>query len=1106
MANMKKLFLTLALLLPVTAMAQPSWTTVEIDPNASIDGTPVYLQVNVNGVEMTSDHQLWVGAFIDDDFCGRVDTLIVSNETTNAIYRYMLRVLGDGDTDGGKTINFRVYYDGIEYGFTKTATFQADFSAYNSPGSPLVLNVDMPTDARFSQDAIIFEKRLNDYPLPWTEDISSYLVYEYQSGAAGATAAYSPLNESTILSDISYNWDSANQGNTMKIALSGMTATITDLTSETHTLAVTIGNKNLTPNGIRVTLISQAETVYADGISYTGDNPLEMYTYENLADYIRNKVTVSPDDATDKGYDVEVSTQTGVVDRTIYNSADSVFYKGGEYTVTLTATGAAKTAAAPTATFTVKVYERPTDIGYSSEEIYLAKGEDVYAALEAITVFTYNPDPYTQGYVKNEVAYTFSDASFVDATTHKALKGGQITATVSLPNGITVTNPNNPGRSSFTVTLYVVDIAYDGDDPLDVYSYESVHNYLASHVTVTGNDPNFDVAVVNEGGRVDDVGNQYFSYYTSNDSLFTRGGIYNIILTPTALANSQTPLTTSFEVHVWERPTNIQASQNSISLGVGDDIYAAIKNITTISYLQNTSTPQDSIKDDVTYTFREADYAEYIDATTHKALKLGTLTVTAELTDGITPQSTFVGQKSFTVTVNIVSYLSITGDNSAYTDYSKGETSTNSPAYVYVSNPNNEPFDPLQLTIEFENRYPGFPFAEVNGVTLATDGRGNPAYVFTITPLFAGGEVMYTVKYGNEDVCYAGSQMPVQGTIDISLKQPLKSGWNWMSVTNGNAIPLGTAFTQGDVIELRSQSHLVYNDPTYGYFGDITELNADEAMYKVRTTQATKVNMGYEGVIMNGTLTVNIKKGYNWMNNPYEFDIPLNRFSEFFAFTPANGDIVYTQTGFAQYDGTNWVAANGFTLNEGDGLIYYSAADAGVAMTYANLVPTSSGGSHVKAISDFSGSGMGDMVFQYDPYAYPNNMAMVAVVEGLENPEDFTVGVFVNDECRGRGHVVKDNVMFINAVGQSGEQMTFKLVNNATGEIVNLDSTLKYALRQGSLSAPVVLSGAEVTGIMETMADAQQSADESIYDLSGRRVDKMQKGIYIVNGKKVLVK
>ena len=151
-------------------------------------------------------------------------------------------------------------------------------------------------------------------------------------------------------------------------------------------------------------------------------------------------------------------------------------------------------------------------------------------------------------------------------------------------------------------------------------------------------------------------------------------------------------------------------------------------------------------------------------------------------------------------------------------------------------------------------------------------------------------------------------------------------------------------------------------------------------------------------------------------------------------------------------------------------------------------------------------SEQGEEIFAYDPHAYADNMAMVAIVDGLENPEDYTVGVFVNDECRGRGRVVKDNIMFISAVGKSGEQMTFKLANNATGEVINLDSTLKYALRQGTLSAPVVLSGAAVTGIMETMADAQQSTDDNIYDLSGRRVEKMQKGIYIVNGKKVLVK
>ena len=39
---------------------------------------------------------------------------------------------------------------------------------------------------------------------------------------------------------------------------------------------------------------------------------------------------------------------------------------------------------------------------------------------------------------------------------------------------------------------------------------------------------------------------------------------------------------------------------------------------------------------------------------------------------------------------------------------------------------------------------------------------------------------------------------------------------------------------------------------------------------------------------------------------------------------------------------------------------------------------------------------------------------------------------------------------------------------------------------------------------IETVQDAQEVEDVRIYDLSGRRVEKATKGIYIINGKKVL--
>ena len=45
----------------------------------------------------------------------------------------------------------------------------------------------------------------------------------------------------------------------------------------------------------------------------------------------------------------------------------------------------------------------------------------------------------------------------------------------------------------------------------------------------------------------------------------------------------------------------------------------------------------------------------------------------------------------------------------------------------------------------------------------------------------------------------------------------------------------------------------------------------------------------------------------------------------------------------------------------------------------------------------------------------------------------------------------------------------------------------------------------ETTGI-QTVANSQQSAANSYYDLQGRRVAQPTKGLYIVNGKKVVIK
>ena len=55
----------------------------------------------------------------------------------------------------------------------------------------------------------------------------------------------------------------------------------------------------------------------------------------------------------------------------------------------------------------------------------------------------------------------------------------------------------------------------------------------------------------------------------------------------------------------------------------------------------------------------------------------------------------------------------------------------------------------------------------------------------------------------------------------------------------------------------------------------------------------------------------------------------------------------------------------------------------------------------------------------------------------------------------------------------------------------------------GVHSLTVDYQNGEETGI-QTVDNAQQAKDNAIFDLSGRRVVKAQKGIYIVNGKKIV--
>ena len=592
------------------------------------------------------------------------------------------------------------------------------------------------------------------------------------------------------------------------------------------------------------------------------------------------------------------------------------------------------------------------------------------------------------------------------------------------------------------------------------------------------------------------------------EGVFTKGGQYIVSIVPNDEDyEGETPTVT---VTVYEKPTGIssQVGNEGVTVGLGENVYDAIANTTIYSWM-NQAPADEYAKKELTYKPGAEGYISEAGVAT----KVGQVSVTVTLKDGITVSEAGGGQASYPILVNIISRLNLQVQLSDQTTFVKGIVSKQSPALVYVKNPGNEPFDPNDLAIEFDDRYEGFPYAVQTQVlqTGTDEATGAKIYGFYILPKFVSERANYIVTYQGSGIEKDADGNDIYHSITITQEQQLAEGWNWISVnalTSPDGNDVNAVFTQADIVEMRSQSQILYNDPTYGYFGDLTRLNGIDAMYKVKTNKATTAQWGATNAFLCKQSFEQISKGYNWINNPYEFDIPASRINEFLGknFIPTEDDMIITLTGsFAQYsnDGV-WTAPDGFALKEGEGFIYFSNAKTD-EVNYINydesLVPEEEA-APVKGVRDLEDNMAADL-FQYNPHAFADNMAMVATIEGLENPENYTLGVFVGDECRGRGQVVKDGKMFVSAVGKVGERLSFKLANNRTGEVTDLEDTMTYSLIKGSLKAPVQLSGTTVTGIAKTMDEAQ---DEAIYDMSGRRVEKMQKGIYIVGGKKVLKK
>lgn len=661
-------------------------------------------------------------------------------------------------------------------------------------------------------------------------------------------------------------------------------------------------------------------------------------------------------------------------------------------------------------------------------------------------------------------------AGAIDGT-GTALKGGEwnIVVTANDGSGVTCTIP-------VKIMTPVVSIVYNGD-PIDCYTGTNVFNIIRANVVVTPDDAD------NKEFTVAQDPNETSAFTAAG--VATKAGYWVINIT----ANDGQGASFSVPVTVRQAVTAITyTGPNPLVVNLGDNVARALAGKFTI-------TPDDA--SNLNYTLAP-DRASAQAFDNDEAKAGGDYVYVATASDG--------QGATCNVNIRVVTPVSFMFPHGLHLS-KYGDTQCT------LTNLVGDDFDASLIDVVITDAQ-GNPFPAAVATVASQDGmkwnfRGK--YV-------SDGEYKFYFTYNGNPMKNTRGGATGDLVCPPEMKLP-ENGWDWIMVpgevsliANGDYdTDLLNYNATNKVLDVRSQNYLLYNDPEDGIFGDLMSFTPAEGMYKVKAQYA---DYGVIDLTAYGlstwdasaiSLAKSVSKGYNWIAYPKEFDCTVAAWNTNDDIQSSHeGDLLIGKTGFAEFDGTAWQASGDFKLEAGKGYIYYTES------TQA-FYPTLGTDEEVQAPAPspaprrLKNSRMPE--WTYDHTQFADNMAIVAQLEGLdEAEEDLCIGAFVGDECRGVGYLNATGKFFISVAGKARENVILRICNTSTGETADINESLSFSMRQGSLKAPVKLTAnGDVTGISRVAL--QQPVQEGVYDLSGRKVDTMNgRGIYIVNGKKVIVK
>lgn len=295
----------------------------------------------------------------------------------------------------------------------------------------------------------------------------------------------------------------------------------------------------------------------------------------------------------------------------------------------------------------------------------------------------------------------------------------------------------------------------------------------------------------------------------------------------------------------------------------------------------------------------------------------------------------------------------------------------------------------------------------------------------------------------------------------------LNSGWTWWTTAielNGmdGLSMLENGLGESGVMITSQASGFVQNYGTNGWYGSLESIN-NENMYRVKSNNpCTFAMVGQYANPADHPITV-----YNgWTYMGYMATSPMYINDALANLEASDGDIIKSQSAFANYyENAGWFGSLTM-LKPGQGLMYKSVNDEEVTFTYPEV---ERGMAVVDEMAD-------NNHWTVDMHDYEYNMTVMAVVE-IEGNEvyssDYELAAFADGVCRGSAKLIYVEpidryVAFLTIGGHGSEELSFGLYNATIGEErFDSDNSVVFAADAmvGDFDNPLVVNFRGNTGI-----------------------------------------